>query len=177
MYWNSPSLWALSGIFWHYIVHFYGQIRLSFCCPETILVHAFNISNIRYHGTLHTIRTCSCANKLLSNFKRWGINIKHLRERIVLLNGVCVCVYIYKYIKMFGDLVGKESTCSRRDTGLILGSGRSPGEGNGNPLQYSCLEKSHGWRSLVEYSSWGYKSRTRLWDQTTNTICNNIYKI
>ena len=27
-----------------------------------------------------------------------------------------------------------------RDTGLILGSGRSPGEGHGNPLQYSCLE-------------------------------------
>ena len=29
---------------------------------------------------------------------------------------------------------------SARDTGLIPGSGRSPGEGNGNPLQYSCLE-------------------------------------
>ena len=31
------------------------------------------------------------------------------------------------------------------------------GEGNGNPLQYSCLEKSHGWRSLVGYSSWDRK--------------------
>ena len=30
-----------------------------------------------------------------------------------------------------------------------------PGEGNGNPLQYSCLEKSHGWRSVVGYSPWG----------------------
>ena len=29
------------------------------------------------------------------------------------------------------------------------------GEGNGNPLQYSCLEKSHGWSSLVGYSPWG----------------------
>ena len=36
------------------------------------------------------------------------------------------------------------------------GSGRSPGEGNGNPLQYSCLE-IHGWRSLVGYSPWGRK--------------------
>ena len=35
--------------------------------------------------------------------------------------------------------VGKESTCSARDLGLILGLGRSLGEGNGNPLQYSCL--------------------------------------
>ena len=34
----------------------------------------------------------------------------------------------------------KASTCNVRDLGLIPGSGRSPGEGNGNPLQYSCLE-------------------------------------
>ena len=33
--------------------------------------------------------------------------------------------------------------------------GRSPGGGNGNPLQYSCLKKSHGQRSLVGYSSQG----------------------
>ena len=36
--------------------------------------------------------------------------------------------------------VGKESACNAEDLGLILGLGRSPGEGNGNPLQYSCLE-------------------------------------
>ena len=34
----------------------------------------------------------------------------------------------------------KESTCSAGDGGSIPGSGRPPGEGNGNPLQYSCLE-------------------------------------
>ena len=36
--------------------------------------------------------------------------------------------------------VGKESAYSAGDLGLIPGSGRSPGEGNGNPLQYPCLE-------------------------------------
>ena len=36
--------------------------------------------------------------------------------------------------------VGKESACNAGDPGSIPGSGRSPGEGNGNPLQYSCLE-------------------------------------
>ena len=35
---------------------------------------------------------------------------------------------------------GKESACNAGDPGSIPGSGRSPGEGNGNPLQYSCLE-------------------------------------
>ena len=36
--------------------------------------------------------------------------------------------------------VSKESACNARDLGLIPGSGRSPGEGNGSPLQYSSLE-------------------------------------
>ena len=38
-----------------------------------------------------------------------------------------------------GGSDGKESTCSAGYLGLIRGLGRSPGEGNGNPLQYSCL--------------------------------------
>ena len=37
-------------------------------------------------------------------------------------------------------LSGKDSACNAGDQGLILGSGRFPGEGNGNPLQYSSLE-------------------------------------
>ena len=40
-----------------------------------------------------------------------------------------------------GDSDGKESACNAGDPGSIPGSGRSPGEGNGNPCQYSCLEK------------------------------------
>ena len=35
---------------------------------------------------------------------------------------------------------GKASVCNAGDTGSIPGLGRSPGEGNGSPLQYSCLE-------------------------------------
>ena len=46
---------------------------------------------------------------------------------------------------------------STRDLGLTPGAGRSPREGNGNPLQYSCLENPHGKRSLVGYSPWGLK--------------------
>ena len=38
--------------------------------------------------------------------------------------------------------VGKESACNAGDPGSIPGSGRSPGEGNGNPAQYSCLENT-----------------------------------
>ena len=48
--------------------------------------------------------------------------------------------------------VGKESACSAGDLGSIPGSGRSPGEGNGYPLQYSCLENSMdrgAWQTTV----------------------------
>ena len=44
---------------------------------------------------------------------------------------------------------GKESACRAGDLGLISELGRSPGEGNGYPLQYSCLENPHGQRSVV----------------------------
>ena len=44
-------------------------------------------------------------------------------------------------------LNGKESACNAGDLGSISGSGRSPGEGNGYPLQYSCLENPMGRRA------------------------------
>ena len=47
-----------------------------------------------------------------------------------------------------------------RDTGSIPGLGRSPGGGNGNPLQYSCLKNSMDKRSLAGYS-WSQKTQLR----------------
>ena len=50
---------------------------------------------------------------------------------------------LLKFIVSFpGGSVVKDPPANEEDAGLILGSGRSPGEGNGNPLQYSCLENS-----------------------------------
>ena len=56
-----------------------------------------------------------------------------------------------------GGSVGENLPVNEGDMGLISGSGRSPGEGNGNPLQYSCLGNPQGQRSLVAYSPWGHK--------------------
>ena len=46
----------------------------------------------------------------------------------------------------------KDTPANAGDTGLIPGSGRSPGVGSGNPLQYSSPGKSHAQRSLEDYS-------------------------
>ena len=51
-----------------------------------------------------------------------------------------------------GGSDSKESACNAGDLGAIPGSGRSPGEGNGNSPQYSCLENSMdrgAWRATV----------------------------
>ena len=54
-----------------------------------------------------------------------------------------VCVEAMCSVRGFPDgSDGKESACNVGDLGSIPGSGQSPGEGNGNPLQYSCLESS-----------------------------------
>ena len=57
---------------------------------------------------------------------------------------------IKKYSYACSD--GKESICNAGDTDSILESGKFPGEGNGYPLQYSCLEKTMdrgAWRATV----------------------------
>ena len=56
-----------------------------------------------------------------------------------------------------GGSDGKESACNVGDSGLIPGLGRSPGEGNGNSLQYSCLDNNMDWGALVGYSPWSHK--------------------
>ena len=68
---------------------------------------------------------------------------------------------VYMHTGFFpGGTVVKNPSASEgdeTDAGSIPGSRRSPREGNGNPLQYSCLERSHGWRSLAGYSPLGHK--------------------
>ena len=66
-----------------------------------------------------------------------------------------------------GDSDGKESACNAGDLGLIPASGRSPREGNGNPLQYFCLE------NFMDWGAGGLQSMGSHWvghDWATNTI-------
>ena len=69
-----------------------------------------------------------------------------------------VCVWFFQQMCLLnaccfpGGSDSEESACNVGDLGSIPGSGRSPGEGNGNPLQYSCLENSMdrgAWRATL----------------------------
>ena len=78
----------------------------------------------------------------------------HFKDRQQITNSAKILLIFY--------FVLFESTSNAEGPSFTPGSGRSPGEGNGNPLQYSSLENPHGQRSLVGYSPWGRKE----WDTT-----------
>ena len=72
----------------------------------------------------------------------------------------------------------RESACNAGDSGgtdSVSRSGRSPGGGRGNSLQYPCLENPHGQRSLVGYSPWVIKSWTQLKQLSTHACMHPIH--
>ena len=72
--------------------------------------------------------------------------------------------YSQLYLGFPGVSVGKEFACNVGDPGLIPEWGRSPGEGNGNPLQCSCLENPMDRRAWEATVQWVAKSQIQLSD-------------
>ena len=79
----------------------------------------------------------------------------NVKEDVQSMDGMVIHLFLYTLILITGGSDGKASACNAGDLGLIPGLGRSPGGGNGNPLQYSCMENLHGQRRLVGYSPGG----------------------
>ena len=119
--------------------------------------------------------SCKVCVTTYITFMAWSIKLSsRFFSGLDLLSLKCSEVLIYtlifkrkKVIKagLLWWLSGKGSSCNAGDSGSIPGSGRSPGEGNGNPLQYSCLgipwtEKPGGLQST------GSQGRTWLSDFT-----------
>ena len=69
---------------------------------------------------------------------------------------------------------GKESAHSAGDPGLILESGRSPGTGNGNPLQYTLAQEIPWEKSLMSYSPGGHKE-SDMTEQLTLSLLFNLW--
>ena len=72
------------------------------------------------------------------------IVIVEVTQKKELLQSIYYIIYrLYSVLCFPGGSDGKEFSCKAGDLGSIPGWGRYPGEGNGNPLQYSCLQKFH----------------------------------
>ena len=80
---------------------------------------------------------------------------------VLLIKIIIYCWNFIRWVSLVAQLV-KNLACNAGDLGSISGLGRSPGEGNGYPLQYSCLENSRdrgGWQATVHGVA---KSQTQL---------------
>ena len=93
-------------------------------------------------------------NKLIRDFR--GETLKYSPKSLTFR----ISVYIYTV----HSSVSKDSACNTGDPGSIPGSGRSPGEGNGNPLQYSCLENPMDWGAWQATVPWGRRTRKLLYN-------------
>ena len=94
-------------------------------------------------------------------FRRW----EWLRDKLVSTSHNLSTFYLRICLKGFpGGSEGKASACNEGDPGSIPGLGRSPGEGNGNPLQYSCLEKP------MDRGAWQlqFMGSQKSWKRLTN---------
>ena len=79
-----------------------------------------------------------------------------------------------------GGSEGKTSACNAGDLGSIPGSGRSPGEGNGNPLQYSCLENPmdrEAWKTTVHGIAKNSDTTERLHSLATISVSSPDYSV
>ena len=114
-----------------------------------------NISNIYIFFFFEVDPTCSHKGNQVNHY------LSKMQELTIQLNNIHIHIYIYKQVV----LVVKNLLVNAGDarvTGLIPRSGRSPGEGNGNPLQYSCLEnfmERGAWQATAQGVT---KSQTQL---------------
>ena len=96
--------------------------------------------------------------------KNMGVGYHFLLQGIFPTQGSnpCFLPLLQWHLGLPGGLDGKKLVCNAGDLGSIPGLGRSPEEGNGNPLQYSCLEKPMDRGVLQVTVHWVTKGRTRL---------------
>ena len=99
-------------------------------------------------------------SSLFSSIPSWEFKVgQHVFDHSVDLRTLYTQCYI---TGLPHDSDSEKSACNARDRGLIPGSWRSPGEGNGNPLQYSCLENPMDWSASWVTDHGVIKSQTRL---------------
>ena len=92
------------------------------------------------------------AYKVIIDIDMYLLPFYYLFSRCFVILLCSFCFFLCGLGSFSGDSDDKESACSVRDLGSVLGSRRSPGEGNGSPLQYSCLENPMdrgAWRATV----------------------------
>ena len=159
-----------------------AQLCLTLCDPMDC-----NLMGSSVHGILQArILEWITIPFSRENFPTLNLGLLHCRQNLYYLNhsGSPNELRLVAKIKPLmqaqvfpGGSEVKASASNARDLGSIPGSGRSPGEGNGNPLQYSCLENPmdrRAWWATVHRVA---KSQTQLSDFTFTRQAQNTANI
>ena len=120
-------------------------VACGFQGAEASVVMAHRFSCSAAYGLFPDQESNPCTGKSRSEFFLTSAKTSYSRSLNAEADKRIQLSYIKSDIEeggFLGDSDAKESACNTGDAGLIPGSGRSPGGGNGNPLQYSCLENS-----------------------------------
>ena len=154
------------GTYKEYMAHLYNGILLShkknkiipFTATWMVLETVITLSEVSY------TKTCCCLNvesgKKKKKRYKWACvqnrnRVTDVEDKFMVIGAkggginweIEIDLYTLVYIKWASQvaLVVKNLPAKAGDTSLILGWGRSPGEGHGKPLQYSCLENPMDW--------------------------------
>ena len=127
--------------------YFINSMQQENICAKSLLLGNENGTFIELGGLLWTMRS-----RLLSGCNEFlkGCHVSsYITYNILMFDVKCFVFQIlfnssYQEQRLPLWFRGKKSALNAGDVGSILGQGRSPGEGNGNPLQYSCLENPMG---------------------------------
>ena len=139
--------------------------------------HSLSHWGVLSHGTAHPgIESCLCY--WFNSVKLMQCLVQHLKQNYHSVSDAdyhyCIVITLRLLLRVFRAIWGfpggsdsEESACNAGDPGLILRSGRSLGEGHGNPVPYSCLEKSMdggAWKAAVHGAakSWTWLSDYRI---------------
>ena len=128
-----------------------GGLRPEWHVDGSVCDDGFGFLLINVHG----LRSYKWCHPVLIFLFLSSLSIIISRSIYVAANGIIsffFCCVVFHCIRFPWWLSGKESACQTGDWSLIPGLGRSPGEGNGNPFQYSCL------RSPMDRGAWQAKS-------------------
>ena len=142
---------------------FYSFYKLFFVFGEYSDVNSIQLIVLR-----RNISKYNKITKLSAHWVTWSImNLRPIKRLLQEQNDVLCLTYERVKLGFPHSSVGKESSCKAGDLGLIPGSGRSSGEGNGNWLQYSCLENS------TDRGVWRAKGSQRARQDWSNLACTH----
>ena len=153
--WNSPG--KNTGVGSH-------SLPQGICLTEGLISGLLHCRQILYHLSHQESPIFPQSFAYLSNLLMLSFVIVFLFYVANFINSF-LAVSVFTVGKPWW-LSSKESACNAGDVGLIPGSGRSPGGGHGNPLQYSCLENPMdrgAWQATVQ--------RVKSWTQLSTHAC------